>query len=97
MPRPTSSSPSNDGADRDEYRAGEQLTEDDADREPDGLEPAAAHHRDRRGEAEWAQGRDHGVGDQVNGRAQHEYATPSRRLNASRRPRSHFNAIIRAA
>src|SRR4029077_2911357 len=68
-----------DGADRDEYRAGEQLTEDDADGEPDGLEPAAAHHRDRRGEAERAQGRNQGIGDQVDGRAQHERATPSRR------------------
>ena len=65
-----------DGPDRDEYRAGEQLTEDNAEREPDGLEPAAAHHRDRRREAERAQGRNHGVRDQVNGRAQHEYATP---------------------
>ena len=61
-----------DGADRDEYSAGEQLTEDDAEREPDGLEPAAAHHRDRGREAERAQGRNHGVGDEVNGRAQHE-------------------------
>src|SRR5512132_529739 len=72
--------PCRDAADSDEYPAGEQLTEDDAEREPAGLEPTAAHHRDRRRQAERAQGRNHRGGDQVSGRVQHEYAAPSRRL-----------------